>query len=70
MDWKTIVSTLSEAYAQKDIATYCNLDNAAVTRLKQGVLMRVEYSNGCKLLAMHRRAVKKLRREAERRLAR
>ena len=61
MDWKIIIAQLAEKYDQNEIASRAGIEPSTVTRLKKGEQTRIDYVAGCRLVALHKRVMRRSR---------
>lgn len=64
MNWTDTLTLLLKRYSQKDLAKEIGLDEATLSRLKNGKAHRVDYETGCKLVDLERKERRRLKRAA------
>ena len=64
MNWKSLISELTPFYSQREIAEHAGLAESAVSRMKRGLLHRVSYEAGCKIMEMVVKTRRRKRRPA------
>ena len=66
MDWKNIMADLSAAgFKQTQIAETCGCSQSTVSDLANGEIKQPNFALGQSLIALHRKAARRLKRDAK-----